>query len=94
MFFCQQVKRKRLLTSAERARSRVFLDLVGSKAQLSRVKSGLLVEERTLQERIAGIKARLSGKDDEEVDRRDLRKELNEAEAAYGAFLSKVRKSG
>jgi CHAT domain-containing protein len=77
---------------SERARSRAFLDLLGSKAQLSRVKSGLLGEERTLQERIAAIRARLSGEDNGEVDRAGLRKELSEAEAAYSAFLSKVRK--
>ena len=46
---------------SERARSRAFLDLLGSKAQLSKVKSGLLEEERALQERIAAIKARMSG---------------------------------
>jgi CHAT domain-containing protein len=76
----------------ERARSRAFLDLLGSKAQLSKAKSGLLVEERTLQERIASIRATLSGEDHGEVDRASLRKELSEADAAYSAFLSKVRK--
>jgi CHAT domain-containing protein len=75
-----------------RARSRAFLDLLGSKAQLSRVKSGLLGEERALQERIAAIRARLSDEDDGDVDRARLLKELSEAERAYGAFLSKVRK--
>ena len=77
---------------SERARSRAFLDLLGSKAQLSRVKSGLLEEERTLQERIGAIRTRLSGEDDGAADRASLRKELSEAEAAYSAFLSKVRK--
>ena len=77
---------------SERARSRAFLDLLGSKAQLSRVKSGLLGEERILQERITAIRARLAGEDYREVDRASLRKELSEAEAAYSAFLSKVRK--
>jgi CHAT domain-containing protein len=77
---------------SERARSRAFLDLLGSKAQLSRVKSGLLEEERALQERIAAIRGRLSGEDDGQVDRAGLRKELSEAEEAYRAFLSKVRK--
>ena len=77
---------------SERARSRAFLDLLGSKAQLSRMKSGLIGEERTLQERIAAIRARLSDEDEGDVDRARLRKELSEAEAAYRAFLSKVRK--
>jgi CHAT domain-containing protein len=77
---------------SERARSRAFLDLVGSKAQLSRVKSGLIVEERSLQERIAAVRARLLGEDDGGVGRAGLHKELAEAEKAYAAFLSKVRK--
>lgn len=80
---------------SERARSRVFLDILGSKVQLSKVKSGLLEEERTLQERIAAVKARLaSGVDveDGEIDRGSLQRDLREAEAAYGAFLQRVRK--
>jgi CHAT domain-containing protein len=77
---------------SERARSRVFLDVLGSKVQLSRVKSGLLEEERALQERIAAIKARLSDEEEGETDRSGLRKQLAEAEGAYSAFLSKVRK--
>ncbi len=77
---------------SERARSRVFLDVLGSKVQLSRVKSGLLEEERSLQERIAAIKARLSGEEDGETDRAGLRSELTEAEKAYSTFLTKVRK--
>jgi CHAT domain-containing protein len=78
---------------SERARSRAFLDVLGSKAQLSRAKGGLLEEERTLQERIAAIRARLSGENIGEVDRAGLRKELSEAEAAYSTFLSKIRKA-
>src|SRR5215472_3269906 len=77
---------------SERARSRAFLDLLGSKAQLSRVKSRLLEEERTLQERIAAIRARLSDEDEGDVDTERSLKELSEAERAYSAFLSKVRK--
>lgn len=77
---------------SERARSRAFLDLLGNKAQLSRVKGGLLEEERALQERIASIKARLSSEEDGEKDSTGLTKELSEAEQAYSAFLSKVRK--
>ncbi|MBI2986052.1 MAG: CHAT domain-containing protein [Deltaproteobacteria bacterium] len=76
----------------ERARSRVFLDVLGSKVQLSRLKSGLLEEERALNERIAGLKARLQGGEEEEADRAGLRKELREAEQAYNAFLARVRK--
>jgi tetratricopeptide (TPR) repeat protein len=77
---------------SERARSRVFLDVLGSKVQLSRAKSGLLERERALQERIAAIKARLSGEAEGETDRSVLRKQLAEAEEAYSAFLARVRK--
>jgi CHAT domain-containing protein len=75
---------------SERARSRLFLDILGSKVQLSRVKSGLLQEEGVLQERIAFLKAKLAGV--RETEREGLRRELREAEEAYNAFLAKVRK--
>jgi CHAT domain-containing protein/Tfp pilus assembly protein PilF len=78
---------------SERARSRVFLDVLGSRVQLARVKSGVLEEERALQERIAGLKARLTGEGDEEegIDRGKLARELRETEKAYTTFLEKVR---
>ncbi len=76
---------------SERARSRVLLDVLGSRVQLSRVKSGLLDEERGLQERIAATKASLSGEADGEIDRSFLIKQLAEAERAYNAFLARVR---
>ena len=85
-------KQEEAFNYSERARSRGFLDVLGSKVQLSRAKSGLLEEERALQERIAAIKARLSGEEEAETDRSGLRKQLAEAEGAYSAFLSKVRK--
>ena len=85
-------KQEEAFNYSERARSRGFLDVLGSKVQLSRAKSGLLEEERALQERIAAIKARLSGEAEGETDRSGLRKQLAEAEGAYSAFLSKVRK--
>ena len=79
---------------SEHARSRVFLDVLGSRVRLSRVKSGLLEEERALQERTAGLKARLTDEGDEEreIDSGRLNRELREAEKAYTAFLEKVRK--
>jgi CHAT domain-containing protein/Tfp pilus assembly protein PilF len=79
---------------SERARSRVFLDVLGSRVQLARVKSGALEQERALQERIAGLKVRLTGEGDEEggIDRHRLARELREAEKAYTAFLEKIRK--
>jgi CHAT domain-containing protein len=76
---------------SERARSRVLLDVLGSKVQLSKVKSGLFEEEKVLNERIAGLKARLAS-EEEEASRESLQSELTQAERAYGAFLSKVRK--
>lgn len=81
---------------SERARSRSFLDLLGSKAQLSRSNSGLLEEERSLLERIAALKARMAGSgeatEDRNEDRNVLTKELQTAEQSYTAFLSRVRK--
>jgi CHAT domain-containing protein len=76
---------------SERARSRAFLDLLGSKAQLSRLKGGLFEEERTLEERIAAIKARLFGEDDGRTNLAGLGKDLAVAEQAYNSFLAKVR---
>ncbi len=75
----------------EQARSRAFLDILGSKVQLSRANTALLEEERALQERIAALKARLAGSD-EGKKRKGLRRELGEADRAYNAFLAKVRK--
>jgi CHAT domain-containing protein len=74
---------------SERARSRAFLDILGTKVQLANVKSGLMREELALQERVAGLKARLQSSDDNPGD---LRRELREAERAYDSFLTKVRK--
>jgi CHAT domain-containing protein/tetratricopeptide (TPR) repeat protein len=87
-------KQEEAFNYSEHARSRVFLDVLGSRVQLSRVKSGLLEEERALQERVAGLKARLTNGGDEEgeIDKGRLNRELREAEKAYTAFLAKVRK--
>jgi CHAT domain-containing protein len=78
----------------ERARSRTFLDILGSKVQLSRVQGGLLEEERALQERIAALKAKSAVGEEEGAgtERESSRRELAEAEKAYEAFLAKVRK--
>ena len=89
MFFRGPIRQKRLLTTVS-GRSRAFLDLVGSKAQLSRLKGGLLEEERALQEQIAAIRARLSSAEGE-ANRAGLERELAAAEQAYNAFLAKVR---
>jgi len=72
----------------ERARSRLFLDLLGSKVELSKAKGDLREEGRALNERISVIKAKLARK----MRKVGLRKELKEAERAYDAFLANVRK--
>ncbi len=77
---------------SERARSRVFLDVLANKVQLSRVQSGLLDEERALLERVAGLKAMLADNAESEVAAPNLRKQLAEAERSYAGFLNRVRK--
>jgi CHAT domain-containing protein len=74
---------------SERARSRAFLDVLGTKAQLSKTRSELFAEERALNERIAGLKSRLSTEPGE-ADTASLRAELRDAERAYNGFLTKV----
>jgi len=86
---------------SERARSRSFLDLLGSKMQLSRLAGGLRDEETALQQRIAGMKALLSAhvseddddekEESEDIDAPTLRNQLADAESAYSNFLSRVR---
>ena len=72
----------------ERARSRAFLDILGSKVQLSR--SGTLLEhERALQARISLLQAMTAA---QEFDSPQLRKDLVEAQQDYNEFLAKVRK--
>jgi len=84
-------KEEKAFNYNERSRSRAFLDVLGSKVELSRTKSGLLGEERSLQERIAILKARIAGVEEDD-ERAALRGELIEVETAYSAFLAKVRK--
>ena len=74
----------------ERARSRVFLDVLGSRVQLSKATSGLFEEERVLQERIAAIKARVANAG--EAGRPGLQRDLAESEKLYTDFLTRVRK--
>jgi CHAT domain-containing protein len=79
----------------ERARSRAFLDILGSKVQLTR-QGELIEEERVLQAKLAGVKGRLAGEgedgEDEETDPAELENEMEAAEKAYNDFLAKVRK--
>ncbi len=83
----------------ERARSRAFLDILGSKVQLAH--GALLEEERALQARIsalqAGMKVAEEGEEDEEDEedvpqKSDPKQELEQAQKAYNDFLAKVRK--
>jgi CHAT domain-containing protein/Tfp pilus assembly protein PilF len=85
----------------ERARSRAFLDILGSKVQLGR-QGALVEEERALQAKISDLKTRLAGRledgDEEEAEgqrdtgRPQVRQELEAAQKAYTDFLAKVRK--
>ena len=76
---------------SERARSRTFLDVLGSKTQLSRVGSGLLEEERSLRERISRLTAVLTDQAEPE-ERAALAAQLRDADRAYNEFLAKIRK--
>jgi CHAT domain-containing protein len=76
---------------SERARSRSFLDVLGSKVQLAR--SGRLMEhERALQARISVLRAMIEGEEGESDQPAQLRKELAEAEKDYNDYLAKLRK--
>lgn len=75
---------------SERARSRAFLDILGSKVQLAR--SGTLLEhERALQARISVLRALIADQGTDSPRRERLRKEFEEAQKAYNDFLTKVR---
>ncbi len=80
----------------ERARSRAFLDILGSKVQLGH--GPLLEEERALQGKLSTLRAKLAAQqeeteeDSEAVDPNQLRRELEETQQAYNDFLAKVRK--
>jgi CHAT domain-containing protein len=78
---------------SERARSRAFLDILGSKVQLAY--GSLLEEERVLQAKISALRARMTAGQEEgedAVERGRVRRELEAAQNAYNDFLSKVRK--
>lgn len=76
---------------SEKARSRAFLDILGSKVQLSR--GGTLLEhERALRARISVLQAMMAAQGDDASQTPQLRKELAEAQQAYNEFLVKVRK--
>jgi CHAT domain-containing protein len=85
---------------SERARARAFLDLLGNRVSLSKGWSAALIaEEKSLQERIAQLKARQTLHDSEEEGPDETTRpsqsasqgELELAREAYAAFLSRVR---
>jgi CHAT domain-containing protein len=84
---------------SERARARAFLDLLGNRVRLSKgVSAALLAEEKTLQERIAHLKAQQAAPEDDEESpeatrhrQAALQRELDLAREAYAAFLARVR---
>jgi tetratricopeptide (TPR) repeat protein len=76
---------------SERARSRTFLDVLGSKVQLAR--SGTLMEhERALQARVSVLRAMAQEQEGDAAQRAELRKQMAEAEQAYNEYLTKLRK--
>ena len=76
---------------SERARSRSFLDVLGSKVQLAR--SGTLMEhERALQARISVLRAMIDGEEGESDQAAQLRKDLDDAQKDYNDYLAKLRK--
>ena len=83
-------KQEEAFNFSERARSRTFLDILGSKVRLSRVKGDLQEEEEVLKARVNASVA--AGLEDTatagEVPSADLRK----LEEEYDAFVSKARR--
>jgi CHAT domain-containing protein/Flp pilus assembly protein TadD len=73
---------------SERARSRAFLDILGSRAELASGK--ILEEEQRLRGLVGELESRLSAT--EPSGREPLRRELDEALKSYNEFLARVRK--
>ncbi|MBM4297607.1 MAG: CHAT domain-containing protein, partial [Deltaproteobacteria bacterium] len=82
----------------ERARSRAFLDILGSQVVLARDR-GLLAEERALHARLRALEARLApgaydeDGEEEPADEEALKQEFVEAQKSYDSFVDKVRQS-
>src|SRR5215813_4009683 len=75
---------------SERARSRAFLDVLGSKVQLAR--SGTMMEhERALQARISVLRAMMADEGVDPTQASELRAELVDAEQVYSGYLAQVR---
>ena len=76
---------------SERARSRAFLDLLGSKVQLGRSRV-LVEEERAFQKKLAAIRTAIEDLDDGQPQKAGWSQAIIELQKAYGAFLAKVRR--
>ncbi len=87
----QSGKSEEAFNYSERARSRTFLDVLGTRVQLLKVNSALFEEERALNERISGLKLKLATEEDA-ADSVSVRRELGAAERAYNTFLARVKK--
>jgi CHAT domain-containing protein len=76
---------------AERARSRAFLDLLGTQTVLSKGKTRALVDEEVrLRARLAATKA--SAEEASEDDAEEARADAEAADRGYREFLDRVRK--
>jgi len=77
---------------SERARSRAFLDLLGSKVRLSRSQTGLQEKETTLRERFAEFGARLAAEGGETTPVADnVAGELGRLQFEYEALVERTR---
>lgn len=72
----------------ERARSRAFLDLLGSKVELARARSGFADVEKALQRRVAEFKA---GGGEGGGSSGIVGKRLEEAEKEYQTFVERIK---
>lgn len=85
-----QKKGREAFNYSERSRARTFLDLLGSKADLSHGKaSSLIAEERELKRRMSALQTELA--DDDSDDAESAREELNALKIQYQQFLEKLR---
>ncbi|GAB4490299.1 MAG: hypothetical protein OHK006_22960 [Thermodesulfovibrionales bacterium] len=73
---------------SERSRARTFLDLLASKADLSRGRASSLIEEELqLKQRMSALQLKL-----DETDDLGIKDELDELQRAYADFLVRLRK--
>ncbi len=85
-----QKKGREAFNYSERSRARTFLDLLGSKADLSHGKaSSLIAEERELKRRMSALQTELA--DDDSDDAESAREELDALKIQYRQFLEKLR---